>query len=81
MLGISRDSIEDNRAFAEKYSFDFPLLCDLDGEVSVQYHAIREASDTSPRRITYVVGPDGKILQTHEVRDAGAHPEDILKSL
>jgi hypothetical protein len=29
ILGIRFDSVEDNRKFAEKYQFNFPLLCDI----------------------------------------------------
>jgi peroxiredoxin len=32
-------------------------------------------------RITYVIGPDGKILQAHPKVSAKAHPRELLESL
>ena len=81
VLGISRDSVEENRAFAEKFGFPFPLLCDVDGEVSLAYGAIGDASEMYPNRITYVVGPDGTIVQAHDTVDPKTHPQTLLASL
>ena len=32
-------------------------------------------------RITYVIGPDGKILQAHPKVSVKSHPQEILASL
>ena len=75
------DSVAENRAFAEKEGFTFPLLCDTDKRVSIAYGAAADASAAYPRRRTIVVGPDGKIEQIVDKVDVRAHPETLLESL
>jgi len=33
------------------------------------------------KRITYVIGPDGRILQAHPKVSPATHPEEVLASL
>ena len=75
------DSVAENRAFAEKEGFTFPLLCDTDKRVSIAYGAAADASAAYPRRRTIVVGPDGKIEQIVDKVDVRTHPETLLESL
>lgn len=81
MLGISFDTPEENRKFAEEQKFPFPLLCDVDRKVGLAYKACENASDAYPRRITYVIGPDGKIEQAIVTQDAGGQAAALLDTL
>ncbi len=61
---VSVDTLEQNKAFAEKESADFPLLADPDKKVALAYGAI--AADAPPerqfaRRWTFYIDPTGKI--------------------
>ena len=53
--------VEANREFAEKFSFNFPLLCDIDKKIGVAYGAADDASARTAGRIAYLIGADGKI--------------------
>ena len=77
---MSTDSVEANAAFAEKYSFPFPLLSDTARDVCLAYGAC-DSPTASARRITFVIGPDGRILQVYEHVDAKHHVEMLLASL
>ena len=81
ILGASTDSIEANAKFALDQGFSYPLLCDTEREVCLAYGACKSSSDSSAKRITYVIDPDGKILQAHETVDVHKHPETLLDSL
>ena len=37
VLGASFDSVEKNAKFAQKFEFNFPLLCDVDRKIGVAY--------------------------------------------
>ena len=80
MLGISFDSVEDNRAFAEKFELPFRLLCDTDRRVGLAYGACDAATDGYPRRYTYVIGPDGTVEQAIDTKDPGGQAAEILQS-
>jgi peroxiredoxin Q/BCP len=81
IFGVSFDGIADNKAFAEKFSFPFPLLCDTTRALGLAYKACASAVDPYPNRITYVVGPDGKIEQAIETKDPGGQAAALLAAL
>jgi thioredoxin-dependent peroxiredoxin len=81
VLGVSVDSEADNRAFAEKYSFPYKLLCDTDGALSVAYGAADSPSAGRAKRISYLIGPDGTIERAWSKVDAAAHADDVLSAL
>lgn len=81
VLGVSFDTVEENRAFAEKHSFPYPLLCDTDRAVGLAYKACDSKVDPYPNRITYLIGTDGTIEQAIETKDPAAQAAEILAAL
>lgn len=81
ILGVSFDTEEENRAFAEKFDFPFRLLCDTDRRIGMAYGACDEPTDGYARRITYVINPEGRISHAFEKVDAREHPEQLLCEL
>jgi peroxiredoxin Q/BCP len=81
ILGASFDKPAENAAFAQKFGFNFPLLSDTDRKLGIAYGAADDASAGSARRISYLIGPDGKIKKAYPKVNAAAHPEEILKDL
>jgi peroxiredoxin Q/BCP len=73
--------VEKNAAFAKKFGFNFPLLCDTDRTLGLAYGAADDAKAGSAKRISYLIGPDGKIRKAYPKVNAAAHPEEILKDL
>lgn len=82
-MGISFDTPAENQAFAEAMGFSYRLLSDEDRKVGVAYHAAREGLDLSPfpRRISYLIDPEGKIVKGYKVTDILGHPEEMLREL
>ena len=81
VLGVSFDSVDDNRAFAEKNEFPFKLLCDGERALGMAYHAARTADEGYARRISYLIDADGKILSAYKGVDPRTHLDVILKDL
>ena len=77
VFGVSLDNEKDNKAFAEKYSFSYPLLCDVNKDIALAYHAIKSPDDQHAARISYVIGEDGKILESIESVDTKNHSNDL----
>ena len=77
VFGVSLDNEKDNKAFAEKYSFSYPLLCDVNKDIALAYHAIKSSDDQYAARISYVIGEDGKILESIESVDTKNHSNDL----
>ena len=77
IFGVSLDNENDNKAFAEKFSFPYPLLCDVDREVALSYQAVSSKEDQYAARISYVICEDGKILESIENVDTKNHSNDL----
>jgi thioredoxin-dependent peroxiredoxin len=78
VYGVSFDSESDNKAFAEKYSFQFPLLCDVDRKMGVAYGAADDTGASNARRVGVVIDGDGKIKEWLPKVDARNYPKEVL---
>ena len=81
ILGVSLDSEVDNKAFAEKFNFPYPLLCDVNHELAIAFHAVKGPEDEYASRITYVIGEDGNILEAISQVDTNTHSGDLCSRL
>ncbi|MBV9950581.1 MAG: redoxin domain-containing protein, partial [Acidimicrobiia bacterium] len=62
-VGISRDTVEKQKQFADKHSFDYPLLSDVDRTVAEAYGVKRGGISITPvKRSTFVIDKDMTVL-------------------
>ena len=59
-VGISADEVGKQKQFADKYTFDFPLLSDPDKTVAREFGVKRGIGPN--KRTTFVIDSDGTIL-------------------
>lgn len=71
----------DNAAFAQKFGFNFPLLSDTTRAVGLLYGAADDAKAQFAKRISYLIGPDGRVRKAFPKVSAPTHPEEILAAL
>ena len=81
ILGVSLDNETDNKAFAEKFNFPYPLLCDVNQEIALAYEAVKGPEDEYASRITYVISEDGNILEAISQVDTKTHSGDLCSRL
>ncbi len=81
ILGISFDTPAENARFAETESFNFPLLCDTSRSVGMAYGACDNPTAATARRISYLIGPDGRVLRAYPKVDPPRHPAEVLADL
>ena len=78
VLGISTDDITAQRKFTDKENLNMPLLADPDKKVSSALGVMK--NDKVTRRVTFVVGKDGRIAKIFDdVKDAAKHPDEVLE--
>lgn len=86
VLGISADTPDKQAKFKKKFSFPYPLLADVDHEVSESYGVWKEKSMYGKKyfgieRTTFLIDKNGKIAKIfHKVKPAG-HAEEVLQAL
>lgn len=84
MLGASFDTEAENRAFATAQSFGFPLLSDTGRSVGAAYEVVRPPEDPYPdypRRIAYLIDPEGVIRESYAVTDVDGFADAVLSDL
>jgi thioredoxin-dependent peroxiredoxin len=84
IIGMSFDTVSDNKAWAENQGFEFRLLSDEDHRVGRLYEVERETDDQYagfPLRVSYLVDPEGIIRKTFAVSGVADHAESVLDAL
>ncbi len=86
ILGCSADSVERQAKFKEKYNLNFALLADPKFEVIESYGARRMKKFLGKSflgivRMTYWIGPDGKIRQVWDNASSKGHAAEVLEEL
>jgi peroxiredoxin Q/BCP len=78
-LGISVDSVDKQRKFSDRHSFDYPLLSDTKGAVAKQFGVKRSLDILKVKRWTFVIGSDHRLKEVikSEVR-MDAHADRAL---
>ncbi|HEX5458281.1 MAG TPA: peroxiredoxin [Candidatus Nitrosotalea sp.] len=76
VFGINQDSKESHTNFCQKYNLPFRILADKGKKVATLYHATGLLGAYT-KRITYLIGLDGKIENIVEGMGASNHIEFI----
>ena len=81
ILGVSFDTVEENRHFAEKFNFPYPLLSDPTRAMGVQYGAADDSGSKNAKRVAYIIGPDGKVKNVFPKANTASFAADVLALL
>jgi peroxiredoxin Q/BCP len=85
ILGISGDSVDSHKKFAEKQNLRFPILSDSSHEVLKSYGAWKEkkgiGSLFSTERSTFLVNPEGMIAEVWRKVRVFGHVEEVRDRL
>lgn len=86
VLGISVLDEASKAKFARKHALTFPLLADPDHEIIEKYGAWQEKSMygrsyMGVARMTYLIGPDGKVARRWDKVKVAGHAEDVLAAV
>jgi thioredoxin-dependent peroxiredoxin len=81
VIGISSDSVESHKGFAEKHELPFTLLSDEGGKVRRLY-GVPTTLGLLPGRVTYVIDREGVVRNVFSSQIAvERHVEEALKTL
>ena len=86
VLGVSILDEKSKATFATKYDLNFPLLADPDHEIADEYGAWQERSMYGRKymgvaRVTYLIGPDGKVARRWDKVKVDGHAEEVLAAV
>jgi len=75
VLGVSYDSVESHRKFADKYNLKFPLLSDSNKEVSAKYGT---KGILFPSRYTFLIDENGIVVAVLKNVNVSEHADEII---
>jgi peroxiredoxin Q/BCP len=86
LLGISPDTSKAQNKFAEKFDLPFTLLADADKKVANAYQTVKEKNMYGKKvmgvaRMTFIIGPEGKIIHIFDKVKPEGHAEQVLEYL
>lgn len=79
VIGVSRDSVEKHRAFAEEHKLQFPLLSDEDGIVCKSYGVSQTFGMAS--RVTFIIDRGGVVARTFPDVSPATHADEVLMAV
>jgi peroxiredoxin Q/BCP len=80
VFGVSYDRPKANAAFAEKFHLQFLLLSDSDRKLAAAVGAERALLPV-PKRISYLIGADGRVLKAYPDVSPAEHAAEVLADL
>ncbi len=85
VVGVSKDSIKSHEKFKAKYDLNVVLASDPEGEMIERYGAWIEKSMYGRKymgidRSTFLIGPDGRVVQVWRSVKVPGHVEAVLKA-
>jgi peroxiredoxin Q/BCP len=80
VIGVSFDSEESHKAFIAKHQLNFPLLADTDGKIADAY-GTRVGNNNRARRVSFLIGLDGKITHVTDNKDADVHIVEMKEAV
>jgi len=86
VLGVSPDSVKSHDKFVEKFKLPFALLADDDKKIVQAYGVWGEKSFMGRKylgvfRVTFLIGPDGKIRKIWPQVKPEEHAAEVLAAL
>lgn len=77
MLGASFDEVAANKAFCDKFNYPFKLLS-FDTSAGKVWGATDAEGSTYAKRISYLIGPDRKVVKAYAKVKPADHPAQVL---
>ena len=71
--------MQDNSAFAAKFGFPFPLLCDTERKLGLACGACDSADAGYAKRISYLIDERGMISKVYPKVSPGEHAAEVLR--
>ncbi len=75
VVGVSTDSVERHKAFAQKHAFPFILLSDHGGELAREFGVLREGRAA---RATFVLDQEMRVRRAFHDVTARGHAQQVL---
>lgn len=86
VFGISTDSVQSHKKFAEKHALPFPLLADEEKKTVRAFGVLGEKkffgkTYQGTRRMSFLINPEGRIAKIYEKVKPLGHAQEVLRDV
>jgi peroxiredoxin Q/BCP len=76
VIGVSHDSVESHKKFAEEYKLNFTLIADPDGKI-IEAYDVKMPLMAMSKRVSFLIGLDGKIVHVTDAMNPQTHFDEM----
>jgi thioredoxin-dependent peroxiredoxin len=80
VIGVSHDSVESHKKFADEYKLNFTLVADPDGKIIAAYDAKMSMLGMA-KRVSFLIGLDGKIVHVTDAMSPQTHLDEMKAAI
>ena len=80
VVGVSHDSVDSHKKFADQYKLNFTLVADPDGKIIAAYDAKMPVVSLS-KRVSFLIGLDGKIVHVTDAMNPQTHFDEMQAAI
>ncbi len=80
VIGVSHDSVDSHKKFADKYKLNFTLVGDADGSIIAKYDVKMPLMPMS-KRVSFLIGLDGKIVHVTNAMNPQTHFDEMKTAI
>jgi peroxiredoxin Q/BCP len=80
VIGVSHDSVDSHKKFADQYKLNFTLVADPDGKIIGAYDAKMPVMNMS-KRVSFLIGLDGKIVHVTDAMNPQTHFDEMQAAI
>lgn len=79
VVGVSKDSVESHKNFAEEYDLTYPLLADTDKKLAKKFDVVNLVGIY--KRSTFIISKNQKIMKVYPKVKVEGHAERVVEFL
>jgi peroxiredoxin Q/BCP len=80
VIGVSHDSAESHKKFADEYKLNFTLIADPDGKI-IEVYDVKMPIMAMSKRVSFLIGLDGKIVHVTDAMNPQTHFDEMKEAI
>jgi thioredoxin-dependent peroxiredoxin len=80
VIGVSHDSVDSHKKFADEYKLNFTLVADSDGKI-IEAYDVKMPIMSMSKRVSFLIGLDGKIIHVTDAMNPQTHFDEMQAAI
>src|SRR5665213_1293217 len=80
VIGVSHDSVDSHKKFADTYNLNFTLIADPDGKI-IDAYDVKMPMMAMAKRVSFLINLDGKIVHVTDAMNPQTHFDEMKTAI